>query len=121
ERKIVMAEKARRPELNTRLDAIQRPLFYDGLKLAKRDVIGTDQTLAAATPASLRAFYERWYRPDRATVVIVGDADPALLVELLTHYFGDWRPSGPAPKEPDYGAVADRKDRVGALAYPGAP
>lgn len=121
ERKIVFAEKSRRPELNTRLDETLRPLFYNGLKIAQRDTIGTDQTLAAATPSGLRAFYERWYRPDRATVVIVGDADPALLIELLTQHFGGWRPSGPPPKEPDYGTIAEPKERVAALAYPGAP
>ena len=55
------------------------PLFFAGLKFADRDTIGTEATLNAATPAGLKAFYERWYRPERATLVMVGDADPAMM------------------------------------------
>jgi zinc protease len=121
ERKIVLAEKARRPELNVRLNDITQPLFYAGLKFADRDPIGVDATLNAATPEGLRAFYERWYRPDRATVVIVGDADPAMLTQLLASHFGGWQRSTPAPQEPDYGAIAPRRDNVATLAYPSAP
>ncbi len=121
ERRIVLAEKSRRSQLGQQLSALADPLFYAGLKQAERNIIGTDQTLAAATPAALEAFYERWYRPDRTTVVIVGDADPALLSELLAARFGGWQPSGAAPEEPDYGTIAEPSEPVAALAYPGAP
>jgi len=121
ERKVILAEKDRRPELATRLNDVLRPLFYAGLTFAERDTIGTDETLAAASSEGLRAFYERWYRPDRATVVIVGDADPAMLVELITRHFEDWKASGPPPEEPDDGRITDPPSRVAALAYPGAP
>ncbi|HEY6916267.1 MAG TPA: insulinase family protein [Allosphingosinicella sp.] len=121
ERKIVLAEKGRRPELGTRLLEVTQPLFYAGLKYAQRDTIGTNETLAGATPEGLRAFYERWYRPDRATVIMVGDADPAMMEELIAARFGDWKPSGPPPAAPDYGAIITPKERAATLAYPGAP
>ena len=121
ERKVVLAEKRRRSELTVRFDAVSRPLFYAGLKYASRDTIGTDATLAAATPAGLRAFYERWYRPERATIVVVGDADPALTTALIARHFGGWRAEGLKPSEPDYGRIAQGHHRVAVLAYPGAP
>jgi zinc protease len=121
ERKIVLAEKGRRPELSTKMEELSKPLYYAGLKFAERNVIGTDATLNAATPEALRAFYERWYRPDRATIVIAGDADPAMLEQLVIDHFSGWQSSGPAPAEPDYGRIADVQQRVAALAYPGAP
>lgn len=121
EQKIVLAEKRRRSEIAVRYDAVSRPLLYAGLKYADRDTIGTDETLSAATPEGLRAFYERWYRPDRATLVIVGDVEPALLAELIAKNFSGWAPAGPAPQEPDYGAIAEVERRTAALAYPGAP
>ncbi|MDB5699737.1 MAG: insulinase family protein [Alphaproteobacteria bacterium] len=121
ERKVVLAEKGRRPELATRFSNLSRPLFFPGLKIAVRDTIGTDETLRAATPQSLSAFYERWYRPENATVVIVGDADPALLVELIAKRFGSWRPTGAAPPAPDYGTLAPSVRQVETLVYPGAP
>jgi zinc protease len=121
ERKIVMAEKGRRPELSQRMLETSWPLFYAGLRIADRDTIGTDATLAGANAEALRAFYERWYRPDRATVVMVGDADPAVMERLIAKRFGGWRASGPAPREPDYGTVATPAERAATLAYPGAP
>lgn len=121
ERNIVLAEKRRRSELATKLRDLSFPLFYAGLKYGERDPIGTDATLATATPEGLKAFYERWYRPDRATVIMVGDADPKMMEELIAAEFGDWRPSGPAPAPPDYGRIATPKDRTALLVYPGAP
>ena len=72
--------------------------------MRQRDTIGTDETLNAATAEGLRAFYRRWYRPERTTIVMVGDADPAMMEELIRARFGGWRGEGPAPAEPDYGA-----------------
>ncbi|HEY1146910.1 MAG TPA: pitrilysin family protein, partial [Allosphingosinicella sp.] len=121
ERKVVLAEKGRRPELTSRYIATSWPLLYAGLKIADRDTIGTDATLSAATAEGLRAFYESWYRPDRATVVVVGDADPAAIEALIAKRFGDWKPTGPAPQEPALGAIAEPAQPTATLAYPGAP
>jgi zinc protease len=117
----VLAEKGRRAELSQRMLETSWPLFYAGLKIADRDTIGTERTLLAATRTAVRGFYERWYRPDRATVIMVGDADPAVMERLIAKRFGDWRATGPAPREPDYGEVANPGQRVATLSYPGAP
>lgn len=121
ERGVVLSEYGRRAELARRLQEKTMPLFYAGLKFAGRDTIGTEATLKGATAAGLKAFYERWYRPDRATIVMVGDADPKLMEELIAARFGGWKASGPPPAEPDYGRPADVPDRVAALDYPGSP
>ena len=121
ERKIVLAEKGRRPELSNRMQETTLPLFFAGLKIANRDPIGTEATLAAADAAGLRAFYERWYRPERTTVIIAGDADPKLIEQAIAKHFGGWRGEGPAPREPDFGTVAEPTKRTAAIAYPGAP
>ncbi|HLL58919.1 MAG TPA: pitrilysin family protein, partial [Allosphingosinicella sp.] len=121
EQKIVLQEKGRRPELTNRMIETSWPLFYAGLRVANRDTIGTEATLKAATAEGLRAFYERWYRPERATVIMIGDADPKMMEELIAKRFGDWKGSGPAPKEPDYGTITRLDRRAATLAYPGAP
>ena len=121
ERAVVLAEKGRRPELATlQREAMQR-LFYAGLKLGERDPIGTDATLNAATAEGLEAFYRRWYRPERTIIVMVGDADEAMMEELIRQRFGGWRGEGPVPAEPDYGAIAEVEPPVASLVYPGAP
>ncbi|HYD37839.1 MAG TPA: insulinase family protein, partial [Allosphingosinicella sp.] len=121
ERGVVLSEYGRRTELAVKLREMMMPLFFGGLKFAERDTIGTEATLKGATAAGLKAFYERWYRPDRATLVMVGEADPKLMEELIARRFGGWKASGPPPAEPDYGAIADRPERTAALAYPGSP
>jgi zinc protease len=121
ERGVVLSEYGRRTELTVKLSELMMPLFFGGLKFATRDTIGTEATLKGATAAGLKAFYERWYRPDRATLVMVGDADPALMEELIAKRFGEWQASGPAPREPDYGRPAEVGERTAALAYPGSP
>ncbi|HEU0100235.1 MAG TPA: insulinase family protein [Allosphingosinicella sp.] len=121
ERGVVLSEYGRRTELAVKLRETMMPLFFGGLKYAERDTIGTEATLKGATAAGLRTFYERWYRPDRATVVMVGDADPKLMERLIADRFGGWKASGPAPKEPDYGTPSDVAQRAAAIAYPGSP
>jgi zinc protease len=121
ERGVVLSEYGRRTEISVKLREMMMPLFFGGLKFAERDTIGTEATLKGATAAGLKAFYERWYRPDRATLVMVGDADPKLMEELVAARFGGWKPSGPAPGEPDYGKLAEATERTAAIAYPGSP
>ncbi|MBX3560408.1 MAG: insulinase family protein [Sphingomonas sp.] len=121
ERPVVLAEKGRRPELAQRGLELALPLYFAGLRYANRDTIGTDATLNGATAEGLRAFYRRWYRPDRATIVMAGDADPDIMEELIRARFGDWRAEGPAAAEPDFGQPADVADPVANLAYPGVP
>ncbi|URW74378.1 insulinase family protein [Sphingomonas donggukensis] len=105
ERKVVLAERAARitPSAQKVQDAV-RPLFQSGLLAERRDVGGTAASLAATDSAGLRRFYKRWYRPERAVVVVAGDADPAVLEGLVRRHFGGWQGDGPRPSEPAYGA-----------------
>src|SRR5690606_3324608 len=60
--------------------------------------IGDPEVLKTFTPATLRAFYTRWYRPDRMALVVVGDIDPAAMEAQVKTMFGSMeRPSTPAP------------------------
>ncbi|MCB9897564.1 MAG: insulinase family protein [Planctomycetes bacterium] len=69
------------PQLRLQFDLIERLL--DGTRFADRLPIGKADVRAKFTAESVRAFYERWYRPDLMTVVLVGDLgglDPEPLV-----------------------------------------
>src|SRR3546814_18422291 len=74
-------------------DATTEHLFA-GQLLGDRSPIGTIASLNAARASAVQAFHNRWYRPDRAVVVIVGDGDPAEFVRLIRTYFGDWKATG---------------------------
>jgi zinc protease len=77
----------------------QIPALYHGSKYAERLPIGDPAVLKTFTPATLRAFYTRWYRPDRMALVVVGDIDPAAMEAQVKRMFGSMeRPSTPAPE-----------------------
>jgi zinc protease len=103
ERSVVMAERREGLSPASLLGDQTRAFYYAGQPLANHSPIGTEATLTSATAAALRAFHDRWYRPDRTVVIISGDADPAALVALVEKHFGGWQGVGPTPALPDFG------------------
>ncbi len=100
---IVLAEKRERGGLAERVgDATQQTLFA-GQRLAIRPVIGTDETLQAANQASVRAFHARWYRPENAVIVVVGDIETAQIETMVRQHFGDWPVRGKPAPAPAFG------------------
>lgn len=63
-------------------------------------VIGWMNDLQHLTVKDVRAWYERWYAPNNATVVVVGDVDPGNVLKLAKKYFGPLKPSDLAPLKP---------------------
>jgi zinc protease len=108
---IVLAEKRERGAAAQRVAEESRKTIFSGQRLANRLPIGTEETLNAATPASVRAFHSRWYRPENTVVVVAGDADPRALAVLVEKYFGGWKGAGKHVSPPDFG---DPKAPVGA-------
>ena len=55
-----------------------------------------------------RQFFNRFYRPENATLLVVGDVQPQRVFDLAKKYFGDWQrgykpadiPAEPPQKEP---------------------
>ncbi|MGZ4766585.1 MAG: insulinase family protein, partial [Ilumatobacteraceae bacterium] len=50
-------------------------MMLDGSQYTGHEPIGTDAAIKAMTPSLLRRFYDTWYRPDNAALVVVGDID----------------------------------------------
>ena len=58
---------------------------------------GLPPAIEAFTVADLQAFYRAHYRPDNATLLIVGDVTPASAMPMLEKAFGSWKADGMAP------------------------
>ena len=56
----------------------------------------TARSVAAATPADVRAYYHRTFRPELTTLVVVGKVDVATAQRVVTKYFGGWKAPGKA-------------------------
>ena len=52
--------------------------------------------IEAFTVADLQAFYRAHYRPDNATLLVVGDVTPASVLPMLEKAFGSWKAEGMA-------------------------
>jgi zinc protease len=103
ERGVVMSELRESDGPQKRIADATTAHLFAGQLLGDRSPIGTNESLAAARADTVRAFHDRWYRPERAVVVIAGDGDPAEFERLIAKYYGDWRGSGAAIKQPDFG------------------
>lgn len=47
-----------------------------------------------------RTFFNRFYRPEYSTIVVVGDVKPEQIKKLAVKYFGDWEKGNFIPKVP---------------------
>ncbi len=63
-------------------------------------LIGSFEDLDASTVEDVSKFFKANYAPNNATLVIVGDFQPAEAMKFIEAYFGDI-PSQPVPKHPD--------------------
>jgi len=83
---------------------------------------GTEAGVRAVTRDDLVAFHQRWFRPDNATLFIVGDTSLAELKPLLERNFGDWKaPATAAPKKIFRSDRMARPSRVVVIDRPGSP
>ncbi len=105
EREVVLQELAVRRTGSTELGEAVAQYSTPELLAARRSPGGTVASVKALDAAALRAFHDKWYRPERTTLVVVGDVDPAAMRARIERTFGSWRPSAPPPVEPAPGRV----------------
>ena len=79
---------------------IQRslPKMYPGSKYGLRMPIGLMSVIDSFKPATLRAYYHKWYRPDNQAVIVVGDVDVDHMEAKIKELFGGIKVDANAPK-----------------------
>ncbi|MEO0031850.1 MAG: hypothetical protein RIS94_1608 [Pseudomonadota bacterium] len=82
----------------------QVAFLYPRATYPRRLPIGTVESLNAATSETLRAFWSREYVPAKATLVVVGDFDPAAAEQAIRAHFDSWQPHPETPR-PEEGKV----------------
>ena len=53
------------------------------LQYAERLPIGLKDIVENVPASTVKAFYQRWYRPENMAVIVAGDFDPASVEKLL--------------------------------------
>lgn len=78
-----LAERAQNAALFPRNDPTQRE--------------ATPATISSLTLDQVRDYYAHVFRPDLATIVVIGNVTPAEAQSVVAKYFGAWQASGPPP------------------------
>ncbi len=84
---------------------------YDG-----RSPIGGQEAIESLTADDLRRFYDDWYRPDLASVIVVGEIDPDEVEKWIVERFSDATSRGDSPAREEVlvePAASTRVDIVG--------
>jgi zinc protease len=99
ERKVVEEEKRLRIDNNPVGQAIEafRALAYT-IHPYRWTAAGTLEDLDRVTPADCQAFYDTFYRPNNATLVVVGDLDELAVRASVERHFGGLAAGPPVPR-----------------------
>ncbi|MBX5190470.1 insulinase family protein [Rhizobium sp. NZLR3b] len=119
ERGVILSEERLRdtPQYRAGLGIMNSLLA--GQRATMRAPIGKADIISNAPVDLVRDYYRANYRPDRATLMVVGDIDPAAMEIEIRQRFGDWKGVGPTPAKPDLGTLETKGESTGVLVVPG--
>lgn len=94
--------------------------------------IGTEASVKALSTADLQAYYQTSFKPNNATLIVVGDVTPAQIEQKINDLFGNWQRAdvpqlhyGEPPKATtttiyliDKPGAAQSSFRIGAVGVP---
>jgi zinc protease len=87
------------------------PKVYPGSKYGERLPIGLMSVIDSFKPQTLRAYYQKWYRPDNQAIIVVGDVDVDHMEAKIKELFSGIKVDPNAPKVvPE--AVPDNKEAI---------
>jgi zinc protease len=120
ERGVVLSEERLRDTPQYRAYTARTKLLLEGQLAARRFPIGKVDVIRSAPISLIRDYYRDNYRPDRATLIAVGDTDPAAMEAKIKAAFSDWKASGEATPEPDLGEPKLQSLKVQYVVEPGS-
>jgi predicted Zn-dependent peptidase len=123
-------ERLRRERLTELVQLADRPreiadrayasLVFGGEHPYGRPLVGTARTVRAITRAEVQRFHRTYYRPNNATLIVVGDVTPDDVERRVRALFGAWeRATVPETRYPE--PPASRTTTVYLIDKPGAP
>ncbi|RJY06945.1 insulinase family protein [Aurantiacibacter aquimixticola] len=93
ERGVILREAQDRNDANRRRAADYLRTALPGTPLGER-ITADAERIREISARDLRGFYQAYYRPDRATLVVVGDIDPVVIEAKIEELFADWQGEG---------------------------
>ena len=78
-------------------DAAFRRALYGKSHPYGQTSLGSEASITAATDAALKSFWQTWFRPNNAALIVVGAIDRRQLQSLVEREFGGWA-AAPVPE-----------------------
>jgi zinc protease len=120
ERGVVLSEERSRDTPDYRVTKASLAFMFKDQVASRRMPIGTIEVLKSAGRELIADYYAKYYRPERAVLVAVGDFDVDRMEAKIKAQFADWKGAGPAGPEPQLGAPVKRGPEVKLVVEPGA-
>ena len=111
ERGVIHEEWRLRTSPTMRMLERDLPRLYPDSKYGYRMPIGLMEVIDNFKPEVLRAYYEKWYRPDNQAIIVVGDVDVNQVEQKIKNLFSPIKmPENPAPVVAE--AVPDNHEAI---------
>ncbi len=111
ERGVIHEEWRSRSSATMRIYERQLPKLMSNARPGNRLPIGTMEVVDNFKPEALRAYYQKWYRPDQQAIIVVGDLDVARTEEQIKKLFEPIKmPENAAERE--YFGVPDNAEPI---------
>jgi len=92
ERGIILAEKRERDSVYYRTFKKSLEFELPGSLFNQRFTIGTEPVIKKADRKLLKAYYDKWYRPDNMALIVVGDFKIKTILPMITKRFSRLTP-----------------------------
>ncbi|MFZ4604895.1 MAG: M16 family metallopeptidase [Caulobacter sp.] len=121
ERGVVLSEERTSDSPGLRVYKARLEFILRGQLPPKRMPIGKVAVLQSAPREQIVDFYSRYYRPERAVLLAVGDFDVDAMEAKIKAGFSSWSNSTTAGADPNLGVVAKRGLETQIIVEPGSP
>jgi zinc protease len=121
ERQVILAERRARESTSLDVRMADEMLVLGDAGGRVMTPIGSEDVIRQANSDQLRRFYATHYRPENATLIIVGDIDPKTLEARIRAHFADWHATAPGVARPALPLPALTAPHVALVTEPGAP
>ena len=111
ERGVIHEEWRLRTSASSRLLERNLEALYPSSKYGRRMPIGKMEIVDNFKPEALKAYYEKWYRPDNQAIIVVGDIDIDRTEQKIKELFAPIPARKDAPKVTDE-AVPDNEKPI---------
>jgi zinc protease len=112
ERGVINEEWRMRNSAMMRMYEKALPEIYGNSRYGHRLPIGTMDVVMNFPYDALRNYYNRWYRPDLQSIVIVGDIDVDEMEQKIKRVFADIQPASPDAAKFEYYPVFDNAEPI---------